>query len=164
MDSITETRLAAVHPELARRIRQLDQQLDPQGIVIRVTQGLRTWAQQDELYAQGRTAPGAIVTNAPGGESAHNFGYAVDAVPNDPAFPAWAPDWNSRDARWTTFLENATGCGLAEGAQWRSFPDAPHLYLQELPANPDDEMRAILREAGMQALWEDWVTRYSIAL
>ena len=38
---------------------------------------------QDALYAQGRTAPGDIVTNAKAGESAHNSlpSDALDAVP-----------------------------------------------------------------------------------
>lgn len=40
--------------------------------------GNRTWAEQDALYAQGRTKPGAIVTNAKGGYSNHNFGIALD--------------------------------------------------------------------------------------
>ena len=46
-----------------------------------VVQGRRTIAEQNSLYAQGRTAPGNIVTNAQGGSSAHNFGLAVDMVP-----------------------------------------------------------------------------------
>src|SRR5690606_22511724 len=40
--------------------------------------GHRTWAEQDALYAQGRTKPGSIVTNAKGGQSNHNFGIAMD--------------------------------------------------------------------------------------
>ncbi|WP_445670015.1 M15 family metallopeptidase [Paenibacillus sp. FSL R10-2771] len=34
-----------------------------------ITQGLRTISEQDALYAQGRTKPGQIVTNAKGGTS-----------------------------------------------------------------------------------------------
>ena len=39
---------------------------------------LRTFAEQDELYAQGRTKPGKRVTNAKGGQSLHNYGVAID--------------------------------------------------------------------------------------
>ena len=72
-----------------------------------VQQGIRTVAQQNALYAQGRTAPGAIVTDAPGGSSAHNFGLAVDlyplingaidwGVPPAPnAVQAWNDLWNA---------------------------------------------------------------------
>jgi peptidoglycan L-alanyl-D-glutamate endopeptidase CwlK len=42
--------------------------------------GKRSTAKQDELYAQGRTTPGPIVTNARGGQSPHEFGLAIDAV------------------------------------------------------------------------------------
>jgi len=47
-------------------------------IKLRVTHGLRTVQEQKELYAQGRTKPGKIVTNAKGGESKHNKGKAID--------------------------------------------------------------------------------------
>ncbi|MNJ98620.1 Peptidoglycan L-alanyl-D-glutamate endopeptidase CwlK precursor [compost metagenome] len=45
---------------------------------LRVAQGFRTIAEQDALYAQGRTTAGNIVTYARGGESIHNLGHAVD--------------------------------------------------------------------------------------
>jgi hypothetical protein len=47
-------------------------------IKLRVAQALRTIQEQDALYAQGRSKPGIIVTNAKGGESKHNFGKAID--------------------------------------------------------------------------------------
>lgn len=50
------------------------------GIKLRVAQATRTIAQQNALYAQGRTAPGRIVTNAKGGESYHNYGLAIDVI------------------------------------------------------------------------------------
>jgi hypothetical protein len=43
-----------------------------------MTQGMRTVAYQDKLYAQGRTIPGQIVTYVRGGESWHNYGLAFD--------------------------------------------------------------------------------------
>lgn len=43
-----------------------------------IFEGYRTPERQAELYAQGRTKPGAIVTNAAPGESRHNSGNAVD--------------------------------------------------------------------------------------
>ncbi|MNW46246.1 Peptidoglycan L-alanyl-D-glutamate endopeptidase CwlK precursor [compost metagenome] len=48
------------------------------GIPIIITQGLRTIAEQNALYAQGRTTSDKIVTNAKGGYSNHNFGVAID--------------------------------------------------------------------------------------
>lgn len=48
------------------------------GLDVQIACGTRSAAQQDELYAQGRTRPGSIVTNAKGGQSLHNIGLAVD--------------------------------------------------------------------------------------
>ena len=62
------------------------------GIDLRVTDGFRTVAQQDKLYAQGRTTKGSIVTKARGGFSNHNFGLAVDVVP----FENGKLNWNTK--------------------------------------------------------------------
>jgi peptidoglycan L-alanyl-D-glutamate endopeptidase CwlK len=150
MDSISEERLALVHPELSRRIHQL---ADMVSFPFLVTQGLRTFAQQDALYAEGRTAPGRIVTEARGGYSMHNFGLAVDVAPTD---GLGGIDWNGKDAKWEEILAKASSCGLAEGAAWRTFPDEPHLYPQEVPASPTDAMRALFVESGLQAVWDSF--------
>jgi peptidoglycan LD-endopeptidase CwlK len=149
LDAISQTRLALVHPELDRRVTQLADMLS---FDIRVTQGLRSYSQQGALYAQGRTAPGAIVTNARPGFSAHNFGYAVDIAP----IIAGGIDWAGKDAKWQEILDKAPSCGLAEGATWRTFPDEPHLYLEELPADPDDSMRYLFENGGLDAVWKEF--------
>ena len=156
MDQFSEERLAAVHPELARRVTKFIQVCADNGLEVRVTQGLRTYPQQDALYQQGRTTPGKVVTNARAGYSAHNFGYAVDIVPAKPGLPAFTPDWDSLDIYWKQVLSLALQCDLAEGAQWRTFPDEPHLYLKELPADPDDNMRYLFSQGGLQGLWSTW--------
>src|SRR6202021_3611073 len=50
----------------------------PSNVQVILIAGMRTFAESDALYAQGRTEPGPIVTNAPAGESFHNYGLAVD--------------------------------------------------------------------------------------
>jgi len=50
----------------------------PDNVQVVVIQGLRTFAESDALYAQGRTAPGPIVTKAAAGQSYHNYGLAFD--------------------------------------------------------------------------------------
>ena len=50
------------------------------GIKLRIIQGFRTYAEQDALYAQGRTKKGKKVTNAKGGQSNHNLGLAIDVA------------------------------------------------------------------------------------
>lgn len=146
MDAVSEARLQEVHPELARRIRRLADML---GFQIRVTQGLRTWAQQDALYAQGRTELGKVVTNAQAGHSMHNFGLAVDLVPIENGVPIW----DDKDEQWREMLAKAPVVGLAEGAQWRTFPDEPHFYPSEIPPNPNDDMRQAFADGGLDAVW-----------
>ena len=76
-----------------------------------------------------------------------------DADPDNPDFQAWTPDWNAQDHRWKQILQIGRDCKLAEGATWRTFPDAPHFYPQELPATPTDAMRAAFAQGGMPAVW-----------
>lgn len=149
MDPVSEARLALVHPELSHRVHELDALLTPDGVSIHIIQGLRTYAQQDALYAQGRTAPGRIVTDAKGGYSSHCMGYSCDIDP----FKLGVPDWDASDPAWVDMLATALKCGLAEGALWKEFPDRPHFYLSELPATPTDAMRAAFAQGGLSAVW-----------
>ena len=56
------------------------------GYRLDITSGFRSVADQNTLYAQGRTQPGNIVTNARGGRSLHNYGLAVDVADIDYAY------------------------------------------------------------------------------
>lgn len=80
-DAISEQRVAQLHPNIRPEVKRLIEQAEAtlgQYTAIRIVQGLRTFAEQDTLYAQGRTKPGNIVTNARGGASNHNYGIAID--------------------------------------------------------------------------------------
>lgn len=79
------------------------------------TLGFRTYAEQDSLFAQGRTTPGKIVTNAKGGESAHNFGLAVDFYAG-----SWDPP------KYWLLGKMANARGLVWGGDW-THPDRPHV-------------------------------------
>lgn len=153
LSDISLARLDGVHPELARRIKQLDALLPSQSL--QVTQGTRTYQEQHAIFIQGRPngTPGPIVTDADAGESAHNFGYAVDVVPED-VIPG-QPDWNIESQAWKSILAAAPSCGLAEGACWKK-SDNPHLYLAELPADPTDAMREQIADGGMAEVWKNF--------
>jgi RHS repeat-associated protein len=101
-----------------------------------VTQGLRTYEEQNNLYAQGRTQeqlnregldnvvarPNANrVTNARAGQSLHNYGVAFDIVP---LLNNGLPDWNSD--RWAEIGLLGERIGLSWGGNWASFQDRPH--------------------------------------
>jgi len=75
---VISTLLLKVQPTFANLLIELKKHFHEKGIEVKYISGTRTWAEQDELYAQGRTKPGPIVTRAKGGESNHNFSIAVD--------------------------------------------------------------------------------------
>lgn len=150
---LNEERLAKIYPVLAARIRAFLADMWGQEIPVLVTRGFATYAEQASLYAKGRTTPCKIVTNAKPGYSSHNFGLAVDVVPDDVQKPGLQPDWNADHPVWKTMLIVAAQHGLNEGANWKSFPDKPHLYLAELQDTPTDEMRALLIDKGLAAVW-----------
>ena len=79
-DDATEAHLRGLHPRAEQLVRDLLINLRGIGLEGRVRSGLRTYAQQDALYARGRPGgpPGPIVTLVKGGESFHNFGLAAD--------------------------------------------------------------------------------------
>jgi peptidoglycan LD-endopeptidase CwlK len=93
------------------------------GLNVLVTCTLRSNDEQTALYAQGRTAPGHIVTDAPAGRSAHNYGLALDVVP----MVNGKPDWNGHDPIWFKIGQLGQNAGLTWlGAPGSEFPEMPH--------------------------------------
>ena len=81
MDTITLARIELLHPKLRTEAKEIYNEIVNAlkgRATVRFTQTLRTIAEQDALYAQGRTKPGNKVTNAKGGKSYHNYGQACD--------------------------------------------------------------------------------------
>ena len=156
MDSISEARLELVWPLLSAKIHTMASTIEQEGVEIRVTQGLRSWQEQNTLYAQGRTMPGPVVTNCKGGDSYHNFGMAVDCVPSQfaPGQP-YNPDWNPSHPAWKRMEAIGVSLGLTAGANFRTFPDNPHFQLTgPFPVGaPDGEVQQLFRDGGMEAIW-----------
>lgn len=92
------------------------------GYEMRITQGFRSIAEQNALYAQGRTKPGQIVTNAKGGESFHNYGMSLDVVFRKQGY-------NVPNTVWETFGIIAEQNGFEWGGRWTTFVDKPHIQL-----------------------------------
>jgi hypothetical protein len=157
MDAGSEAKLQNVFPPLADCVRRMATMLEQEGIVIRVVQGLRSWAEQDALYAQGRTAPGNIVTNCRGGQSYHNFGLAVDCAPSKkgPGQP-FDPDWNEQNPAWQRLIAVGQSVGLDSGATWRTFKDMPHFQRTgRFPEGaPNDEIHQLFNNGGTNAVWD----------
>jgi hypothetical protein len=116
-------KLDTLEPEFRAKVEQVISGLKDLGIKVGVVCARRTLAEQNELYAQGRTAVGPVVTNARGGSSPHNFGLAVDLCP----FHNDRLDWNADDKIWRAIADMAVGCGLVAGYYFKSIHDAPHI-------------------------------------
>lgn len=144
MNRASEQRLQTVHPELATRVRSVIAALAKQGYTIEVVQGLRTFAEQDALFAQGRTKPGQIVTRAKGGQSNHNYGAACDLAP----FKDGKPDWNDAKA-FALIGSEAKKQGLEWGGDFRT-PDRPHV---QLPAPPYARLLSLYKGGGLPLVW-----------
>jgi hypothetical protein len=147
MKPSSEKRLQQLHPALAVAVRAMVADLATKGTVVEVVQGLRTFAEQDDLYAKGRTTPGPIVTQARGGESNHNFGLAVDLCP----FTNGTPDWNAPMSVWAAIGTSAEAQGLEWGGQWKKFLDKPHV---QLPSMTVKECARCYETGGLAAVWE----------
>jgi D-alanyl-D-alanine carboxypeptidase len=152
MDKVSEIRLQDIYPRLADLTRQLAAELRAEGTYIRVVQGLRTSAVQDALYAQGRTEPGKIVTNARGGYSWHCMGLAIDCAP---MLPDGSVDWNAGHPAWKRMETLGVALGLTSGATWIRIVDAPHFQLTGPwpAAAPTDVVRELLRQGGLAMVW-----------
>jgi peptidoglycan LD-endopeptidase CwlK len=148
MDNLSEARLEVLCPPLADKIRQLALMIAEEPI--RVTQGLRSWAEQNALYQQGRTTPGKIVTEAPPGHSWHEFGLAVDVAPFD---AEGKPDWNETHPVWQKLITAGESLGMYSGDEFKRHDD-PHFQLTgRFPVSPTDEVRQIFANVGVYGVW-----------
>ena len=129
-----------------------------------VTSGYRSLAEQARLWAQGRTPelvrsagldpalarPGLPrVTKAQPGQSAHNYGLALDVVLDvDPDTPGLQPSWNIRLAGWAWL--KAAGIPHPRLQNGWSFGDYPHLqrYRWRRFVSEAERWRASLADDG----------------
>lgn len=129
-DKVSINRIAKIHPKLRSECSDILLEIQSKGIDIRITQGLRTIAEQDALYAQGRTTPGSIVTKAKGGSSMHNYGLAVDfcLLRKDGTISFNMTEDMDKDGKkdWMEVVEVFKAHGWFWGGDFKSFKDAPH--------------------------------------
>jgi len=131
MDKVTLDRIKLIHPNLRGELEQIYNDICEAlkgRAECRFTHTLRTFEEQNELYAQGRTKPGVVVTRAKGGQSWHNYGMAVDIVLIVDKKPVWdiKTDYD-KDGRsdWMEVVDVFKRHGWEWGGDWKFF-DAPH--------------------------------------
>lgn len=117
-----------LHPWLDYKLTKLLAACEKKGIYLIITEGFRTKAYQDELYAKGRTKPGKIVTNAKGStySSQHMWGIAFDIAINDSKLL-----YDTATIKKVAKLAKSASIGLGWGGDWTSIVDYPHFYLRQ---------------------------------
>jgi len=138
VDKYTKQRIQKLHPSVRDEVYKIIEECNVSltgKAKIRITHGLRTFKEQDELYALGRTKPGKKVTNANAGKSIHNYGFAVDIclIIGD-KIASWdtVKDWdNDTVADWYECVKIFAKYGWNWGGNWKNFKDLPHFEKKE---------------------------------
>jgi peptidoglycan LD-endopeptidase CwlK len=139
-DKVSIERVKKLHPKVRDEVVILIDKAEsrlPRYVAIRVVQGLRTFKEQDALYAQGRTKPGDRVTNSKAGQSYHNYGLAIDfafVIDKDQNGSFESLSWDlladlDRDgeADWLEVVDVFEEAGWTWGGRFTSLKDNPHL-------------------------------------
>ncbi|MEY8758441.1 M15 family metallopeptidase [Chryseobacterium tongliaoense] len=133
MDKVTLQRIEKLHPFVREEVKQIIEECHKAltgKAKIRVTQGLRSFEEQEKLYALGRITKDKKVTNAKAGQSIHNYGLAVDiCLITDGKAVSWdnAKDWdNDGIADWYECVKIFAKYGWDWGGNWKTLKDLPH--------------------------------------
>lgn len=140
--------VTGLHSKVVEALSTTVNEAKARGMSVAMHMGLRTIKEQDALYAKGRTVPGSIVTNAPGGMSWHNYGLAVDIVFKD-SKGIWT--WSDK-CDWDGLGQVGKMFGFEWGGDWTKFPDLPHFQMRgKIPSIR--AAKEILEKEGIEALW-----------
>lgn len=133
VDKLTLERIQSLHPNVRDNVTNLYNKICEAltgRAVCRFSYALRTFEEQAAIYAQGRTTPGKIVTNAKPGQSFHNYGLAFDVVLIiDGKTASWdmLKDFDGdRVADWMEVVNICKLYGWKWGGDFKSFKDYPH--------------------------------------
>lgn len=120
LDARSEAIINKLQPPVKLLARKLIDSAGKLGIPIKIISGLRTYDEQDALYARGRTTPGPIVVNAKAGYSNHNFGLAFDIG----IFSSGV--YNNSSQAYKTVGAIGKSLGLIWGGDYPTIKDEPH--------------------------------------
>lgn len=142
VDQKTLERINLLHPKVREEVKNIYLNKVVPALagraMCRFAYTLRTFKEQDALYAQGRTVLYDLtgkrlgkVTNAKGGQSIHNYGLALDIVlivDNKTASWDTVKDFD-KDGKsdWMEVVNIFKQEGWSWGGDWKSFKDLPHL-------------------------------------
>ncbi len=121
-DTVTEGNILTLHPVLRPKATFFINYWEAQEVYIRIYCGFRSEEWQNDLYAQGRTKPGKVVTQAKAWQSYHNYGLAFDCVEIRKGQALWI------NPRWPDIAESGKTFGLEWGGNFIK-KDKPHFQL-----------------------------------
>ena len=141
-----------LHPILQEKIKQLKKLCQTNGLKIGISECLRTKAEQDALYAKGRTTKGSIVTNAKGStySSMHQWGIAFDFYRND-----GKGAYNDSDGFFKKVGSLGKSIGLMWGGDWRNPVDKPHFQLPDWGATASVLKKKYKTPENFMKTWGD---------
>ena len=140
------------HPRLQEKAAALVETSGKQGLKIRIGETLRTVGEQDALYAQGRTQPGNIVTNAPGSSfsSYHQWGTAFDIFRDD-----GNGAYNDAGGFFEKVGSIGTSLGLEWGGNWKSIVDKPHFQLPDWGSSTSGIKKLYPNPEAFMRTWQE---------
>ena len=132
-DPRTEQNIATLMPAAQKAARKFMKAAAAFPLTVRIISGSRTYAEQDALFAIGRTVQTnkKPVTNARGGESNHNFGVAWDVGIFDGAGKYYTGATKAEEKAYVDLgaLIKSQVAKLEWGGDWVKFVDRPHYQL-----------------------------------
>lgn len=148
----------ALHPIMIEKVYELISLCEKNGITIGISECVRTVAEQDALYAKGRTAPGSIVTNAKGSsyKSMHQWGVAADfylKMDIDGDGQTSDDAYNNAKGTFDKVGALAQSIGLEWGGSWKSIKDRPHVQLPDWGSTPT---KLIQKYGNPEAFKKTW--------
>lgn len=121
-----------LHRDLQLAWETMESRCAVQGVTVILTCTYRSPQEQANLYNQGRTTPGHIVTHAQAGQSKHNLSpseaFDIAIIENGKC------NWFLNSPSWSKVISIGRSLGLTCGADWAGDKkDSPHFELNEVP-------------------------------
>jgi peptidoglycan L-alanyl-D-glutamate endopeptidase CwlK len=151
--SVASRDLTLLAPKFRAAVEAAIAEAEAQGYPVGIVEAGRTDEHQRWLYAQGRTRPGPIVTNAPTAlTSWHGYFLAIDFMHRALGFKPFGENAKGNE-RWFAYVAAIfKKHGLSWGGDW-SKPDTPHIQWGLMPASPQAAHKSLKQRQGNAAVW-----------
>lgn len=158
----SQRNLSHLYPDFGLRIAcVIEAYYQKHKMQLQISESIRTFKRQTQLFAQGRKTPGAIVTKAKAGQSPHHYGIACDIIFNgsDPYLETLKKS-SKEGARKFEFYWNELGELLEEqgcmwGGRWKGLGDKPHAYI-DYGLSIADMQRIFEEKRDLASVWAEF--------